>query len=490
MYLKKAVKGSIIVFILLLGAAVFSYLFRILLARNLSLAEYGTFYAVYSLFSFFIIFIDLGLSQAVSKHAIDYNTGRKFSISKSIIIIALAIQLTLSIIVFSLVLFFSNNISRTISAEPVMIVLMGIWFLTLPVVSFFGNIFLGRNRPEIATSMEVVRQVTALMFTAFFIYFNFSGKSPFLAYTLINVVMLIVYAPLIRKIFPQFLTAKVKINPSIMKKILKYGTYLTFSSLLAIIITHTDTILLALFKGPESVGLYQIAIPISMVITYVSGAFITVAFPMIAELNARKETTLLTDGIPLLFKYALAFSVPIALAIISFPELAITLLFGIKYIPAAKALIILSISTLIGLIVLINSTIMNAMGHPREIYKSMIAAAILNLVSNIILIPNFDIVGAALSSVAGFSLALAYSSYQIRKKIGISLPKLVVLKIFISSAFAVIFVYLGKQILNMSAIQEALFLGIIATAVYFTSLILLRVVNIPELKQMAEQVLK
>lgn len=51
-YAKRLVKGSAIVFTSLIATELVAFLLRMFLARSLSVAEYGLFYAVFTVFSF------------------------------------------------------------------------------------------------------------------------------------------------------------------------------------------------------------------------------------------------------------------------------------------------------------------------------------------------------------------------------------------------------------------------------------------------------
>ena len=75
-YIKKAVKGSAIIFAFTIISVILGYLTRIVLARGLSVEEYGLFYAVFGLVSFFLFFRQLGLDSAMVKYVAEY-TAKK-----------------------------------------------------------------------------------------------------------------------------------------------------------------------------------------------------------------------------------------------------------------------------------------------------------------------------------------------------------------------------------------------------------------------------
>ena len=54
-YTKRLVRGGAFLFVMSVVAAFVSYFIRIILARNLSPAEYGLFYAVFAFVTFFLL---------------------------------------------------------------------------------------------------------------------------------------------------------------------------------------------------------------------------------------------------------------------------------------------------------------------------------------------------------------------------------------------------------------------------------------------------
>ena len=64
-YTKKALVNVGKVFAISVAAGFFGYLVRILFARNLTVEEFGLFYAIVSFLSIFVIFITLGLDRAL-----------------------------------------------------------------------------------------------------------------------------------------------------------------------------------------------------------------------------------------------------------------------------------------------------------------------------------------------------------------------------------------------------------------------------------------
>ena len=82
-YTKIAFKGALIVLVTSLFAAFLGYLVRVLLARNLSVEQFGLFYAVFSFLGLIGIFKSLGFDKAITKFIPEFQHKRKHDFIKS-----------------------------------------------------------------------------------------------------------------------------------------------------------------------------------------------------------------------------------------------------------------------------------------------------------------------------------------------------------------------------------------------------------------------
>ena len=82
-YAEKLAKGSLIIFAFSITTAIIGYLLRVYLARNLTVAEFGLFYAVMALVSFFWLVKDLGVGTTLVKFIPEFLVKKKYSEIKS-----------------------------------------------------------------------------------------------------------------------------------------------------------------------------------------------------------------------------------------------------------------------------------------------------------------------------------------------------------------------------------------------------------------------
>ena len=110
-YTKLAVKGAATVFIISIIAAFLGYLVRFILARNLTVEEFGLFYAVFAFLALLSLVKTLGYDRALIKFIPELlHKKRKDQIKSSIIFVSI-IQLITNTIIITLVYLLANYLS-------------------------------------------------------------------------------------------------------------------------------------------------------------------------------------------------------------------------------------------------------------------------------------------------------------------------------------------------------------------------------------------
>ncbi len=107
-YAKKLISNSVVLAIASFLSLIFSYLLRVVLAKNLSVSNFGLIYAIISLFTFFSLFQHLGLNSALVRYISKFNVEKKYGEIKSSIILVFSFQF-LSSFFISLIFFLSGD---------------------------------------------------------------------------------------------------------------------------------------------------------------------------------------------------------------------------------------------------------------------------------------------------------------------------------------------------------------------------------------------
>jgi len=485
-YLKKAVFGAITVFSFSVLAAFFGYLFRLVLARNLTVEEYGLFYSVFALISLLWIFKDLGLGQALAKYIPEFKIKKRYDLIKKSLISAFTLQTAFAAILALLLFIFADWLGKNYFHHPeaaMVVELFAIYLLVKPLQMVCTYAFQGFQKMRYFASIDLTRSVLALVMVLIGFAFIKDLIIPSLAYALSPLLLGFIFIPLlIKKAFPNFFEVKFDWDKALIKKLVKFGIPVMIGGAGWFIISYTDTLLLTFFTKMDQVGLYNAALPTSNVLQYFSLAMAAVLLPMTSEMWVRNHKGQLVAGVRLLYKYSFLMIIPISLAMFSFPEVVLNILFGAKYVAAANALRVLVIGTIFYVIAGTNFSVLSGIGKPKITSRIILIAAGINVLLNIILIPFLGIIGSAVASATGFLVMLILSVIYLEKNISVSIPVWAWTKIaFLGLIFISIVAYL-KRILVMSPILEAIVVCLASGLVYIVLAFVLRIVSFKEIK--------
>ena len=492
MYLKNALRGTFVVFMLSLLGGLFGYLMRMFLARKLTVAEFGLFYSVITVFMFISYFIDAGMSYSLSRKITELNIKKKNSIINNLVMSVAGIQFIVTIVLGVLIILLNNFLSvHYFHANASYLLFLGVaWILFMPILTSYTGIFFGFQKPTYAIFFETTKSFLLLVFSFIFIFLGYNYLSPAIAYVATNVLLMLLFYLLVKKVYSGFSIFRFKFEKKSTMQILSFGWVVGLSNFIWLIILQIDTLLITYYMGATSVGIYQIAITIAYLLLYITTAVTTILYPLINELHFRKKRTIIIEGMNLVYKYLLIFLIPSVIIIFSFPDILINLLFTSKYLGAVMPLRILAIFTIFCSITLINNVLITSLGKPSRVVKIMLMVAILNFVLNLITIPYFGLLGAACSTLFSFIFATIISSYELKKYIQVHFPLKEWLLLTLMSLAIILEANYLINIIKLSALVK---LGVITSIIivsYLLLLFLFRIVTLFEIKNFVNMFLK
>ncbi|MFA5797279.1 MAG: flippase [Candidatus Woesearchaeota archaeon] len=490
MYLKKALRGTLIVFMISLLGGLFGYLTRIVLARNLSVAEFGLFYSVVTIFLFITYFVDAGLGQAVARKIIELTIKKRTPLINDLIMNIMSFQLSVSLIIGVLLVVFSKYLSQYYfhANASSLIIIFAIWLVSMPILSSFVYTIYGYQRSEIFAFIDMLKYFLIMLFSIVGILLGFGFAAPAYAYLIAQFVLIIIaylFAKRLRKI-----SFKFKVNKALTVETIKFGMFILFTNLAWFLITQLDTMAVTYFTNPVQVAIYQIAVPISGLILYITSSISLVVYPLATELYSKKGYKQLIAGLELIYTYLIIVILPITIMMYAFPDIIINILFTSKYTAAAPVLRILSISAIFFSICMINTAVLTAIGKPHKIARIMIGIAVLNLLLNIMLVPRYGIIGAAYATLASFIVGTIISIIYARKEIAFSFPYYAWGMLTLISIGMIFFINWLRGIILLTIIPKLIVIAAITAIVYAALLLVLRIIKFQDILFFTKLILK
>ena len=181
--------------------------------------------------------------------------------------------------------------------------------------------------------------------------------------------------------------------------ILKFSYPLMFVTIIGTAMHWMDIYILGLYFDNTTVGMYHPAARTAGLLRMILVAFMGIFSPMIAELyakNSQKELLLLYK---LVIRWIMTIALPLFLLIIIFSK-KVMFLFGPDYQDSHMILSVLTISVLIQSFIGSSGHTLSMTGYSKINFINSILVLIINLVLNIILIPLYAGIGAAVATLA------------------------------------------------------------------------------------------
>lgn len=489
-YTRKAFYGFLWVTIAVVFSNVFAYLLRLLLARSLTVAEYGLIYAIMALFGLVSLFQHLGLGEAIAKYTATFSAREDVKSIKEILLWSSMLLYLSTLIIAFVAWLLAQWLGTSYFQTPIaatLIVIYAIAIMLSPIGIIIPAVFQGRQQMGLQALYVMTQSATLLLSTWFLLSAGYGVKGAIIAYLLMYVVMYAIFIPVLIFVIPGFLRIKAVLSRKTPHMLLAYSIPVMLTSVAGIVLSFTDTAMLTFFSSLDEVGIYQAALPTANILLFLTNVIAIVLLPLVAELWEKKQKTLLSAALADLYLYVLALVVPMVLIAIIFPDIILNLLFGASYIGGARTLQFLAVSALFLTINAINTSTLSGIGMPAETTKAVMIGAGVNFIANLFLIPVYGGMGAAASTALSSLIIFVLTSVLLRRNLSLHPDFFGAIKILFAGAFFWITLFLTRTLsLNMYVkISLALFLGGI---VYIAALFALKVVTFERLKTMRKRI--
>ena len=479
--LKLIAKSSVIVFAGIFLSKIFTYLYRIIIAREFGPEAYGLFSLALVISGWFIVFASLGLNQGLLRY-IPLFRGKKDTpniqhIFKTSFFISLVSGILLGVILF----LSSSFISISIFHEPSLVIFLKIFSLIVP-LSVLINLLLAVliSHEKVAWHSFLANILPEFLNVVFILLLLFIGLGiPSIPLSnLFGALIVFLLTLFILKIKVHSLFAKKepintqeKTESKIFKELFSYSWPLLFAGIMWKIFHWTDSLLIGYFLNAKEVGIYNAAVPISFLLFMSAQLFMHLFFPLVNKRYSTGDKETVNQLSKQVGKWIFAIDVPLLVLLIFFPDIFIKILFGLEYIRAANSLRLLSIGMLFMSVFEVSNKLIAMVGKSKVILFNLIIVCLINFILDILLIRHYGIDGAAFATMLSsilISLLFAFQSYKdlkilpLRKKM---------LNIALAALMAFLpLIYLKKLILiniTSTIILSIFFSGLYVLLVFF-----------------------
>jgi len=394
-----AVLGGTLIGMILMFAA------RVILARYLTQSDYGILSLSLVIFGLCLPVSMLGLQEGATRY-IGYFRGRDEP-GKVSAVIASSLALTSgSSILVAIGLFLAAGvISDKVYRMAGLATPLRLLALAVPLyagvnmlVAVFRGFDIVRARVYFVNLLQGGLLVILLIGVASLRLSLRGAVSAYVASSLLALLALAVYST---RRLPVGVGAR-DVDGAVTGRVLMFSIPVFAVTLVNVVQTQMNPLILGLFENAEVLGLYGAAWPLAQYLSLTLTAMAFIYVPIISRLHAKGSAREIEVSYQLSTKWLFLVSFPLFLVLLSYARPLLGALFGSGYADAAIALQILSVGFLVHTSLGANGLTLLAIGKSRALLGGSLAGAMLSLVCNIILVPRFGLEGAAVAAVLSF----------------------------------------------------------------------------------------
>jgi O-antigen/teichoic acid export membrane protein len=257
------------------------------------------------------------------------------------------------------------------------------------------------------------------------------------------------------------------------KPMIKGASVFGISIFLTTMYSRIDMLMLSVMKSPEVWGWYAAAHKLIDFTNVVPTVLMIATFPAFARVSGQFQDVLprmFTRG----FKYLFILAIPIVPGIYLLSEQIILLVNGAEFVNAVPALKVLSFTAAILFINIFAAGLFGATNNQGKLVIFQIIGLALNAGINLVLIPRYSHVGAALSTVATEFVVLVITLVYTFKKLVKLTEKKFIVQVLLAAFLMTLFLFVLKDLPLMIVVAAAI-------AIYFSILFFLKTITLSEI---------
>ena len=416
-----------------------------IMARFLGPDGLGLFSMAMIIVSIIGIIAVFGIDSAIIKYVAEYKGKEQKEKVYSLVSSAFVTILIIGVIT-SLALFASSNIFASIFNMPLLSLLLKIYAFAFPFSLMHGVIISylnGLREMRYYAFIMILQASLALAFILALLMIGLGVEGAMLGIVFAIIVTASVATVIIKK-FVRFTVSDYKKSTKILAS---FGSRMLGANFIAEIYYSIDILMIGYFLTSTEVGYYAVAISLSRFFWLVPSSMATVAYPAISEYWAKDNHQAINKLIDRSTKYSACILAFAGMLVIFFAKDIVTFLFTPDFLPAVLPLTILIIGTVILGIIQSMGRVFPGVGKPGLTLKISAIRTVVAILLNMILIPIYGIIGAAVATTASYVLHTVIITYFLRTVLTIKFDNLWYIKMAMLTGISVTLFY-GFSFLN------------------------------------------
>lgn len=395
---------------------------NVLIARALGTAGAGVYFLALGFVTAATVLGRLGMDNAVLRFVAAAAVKREWRTAAAVIRVSARTALAASLLITGVLVVCAPCISRHFfdKAELVPTLrILAIGVVPLSLLNLFSEGLRGIGRVTLGALFQALAMPAAGLVLVGAGFFYVSRPQDVAAIYLLGAIAAAGMAL-------RFLRAEIPVTSGTfpLRRLLATSAPLFWVSAMTLVMSWSDIMMLGLWRNSSTVGIYAVAAKTAAAVSFFLIAVNGMAAPQFAGLYAEgklselayvaRRTTALIAGI----------TFPVLIVILLFSR-TILALFGPEFVAASPALLILATGHFVNAVTGSVGYLLMMTGHERIVRTITILAAGLNIILNLLLIPRYGTIGAAVATATSLAVMNIGCAIMVWAKLDIvTLPRL------------------------------------------------------------------
>jgi O-antigen/teichoic acid export membrane protein len=468
------------------------------MARLLGRDIYGLISIAIGFLGLFAIIGDIGLNIAGIRYISMYFAKKRYEDIKTIVNSSFIIKFGLALILASVCYFGSDAIAVFFKKDVAPLFKITAFIIICNILgSVFQTVMKGLQRMDLFAFSNIIRDLSWIIISIGLVLYGWGVIGAMWGYLISAVIWLavcaLIYIIPLKNIIPETQEKKKEIGKVIRNRLIVFGMPVVIMDITVLLYNWTDTFVLAYYRPTWEVSCYNIAFGLVNMVMIIIASVSTTLFPIFSREHALKRKKRQKIIYEKVVKFVMIIVYPL-LTLMWFLAPYMILIYGAEYLPAVLPLLILVTWGFFRPVGNIGGGLLTAKGKQKLVMKITISMALLNLILNLILIPVFHMIGAAIATTIAFIFGSMITYTILVDDYKISIDKVSIIKCLaaaIASSSIALVLYLALDIFPLSTLLniglillliKLLISIIVAGLVYFLILNLVNIFSKEELK--------
>lgn len=386
------------------GQMLINFFVGILSARYLGPGNYGLISYAAAYTAFFTSFCTLGINSIIVKEFVD-RKGQEGEILGTAIGLRAISSILSAVMMIAISFIVDNN-------EPITIAVVAL--SSLGAVFHIFELFNYWFQSKLESKKTAIASLTAYSVAAIYKILLLATDSSVVLFALVSSVDYICVAIILFLFYKKDHGGKLSFSWKYGKDMLRKSCHFILPGLMVAVYGQTDKIMLKHMISENEIGYYALAVSLCGVWTFVLSAIIDSLVPSIMQAY-QEDRQKFKQLNRLLYCIVFYVSAIVSILFMVFGKLAIDILYGEAYLPAAAPLKIITWYTAFSYFGVARNAWVVCENKQRYLKYIYLSAAISNVVLNLVFIPSFGASGAAIASLVAQIITTMVAPFFIKE---------------------------------------------------------------------------